>query len=78
MIHTSLKYIHLLHVSTTQGHLRVTLYFHGIYRTANILTRTPKYVIVYLQSTENTETTQDTHDQEAVHQWCTEQPQYKK
>jgi hypothetical protein len=48
MFHMSLKYIHLLHVSTSLGHLQVTFFFQRIYRTAHIVTRTLKYVVVYL------------------------------
>jgi hypothetical protein len=43
-----LKYIHLLHVSTSLGHLHLTLFFQGIYRTAHVVTRTLKYAVVYL------------------------------
>jgi hypothetical protein len=42
MFHMSLKYTHLLHVSTSLGHLQVTFFFQGIYRIANIVTCTLK------------------------------------
>jgi hypothetical protein len=48
MFHMSLKYIHLLHVSTSLGHLHLTFFFQGIYRTAHIVTRTLKYAVVCL------------------------------
>jgi hypothetical protein len=38
----------LLHVSTSLGHLQVTLFFQGIYRTAHNVTRTLKYVVVFV------------------------------
>jgi hypothetical protein len=44
MFHMSLKYIHLLHVSTSLGHLQVTFFF---YRTAHIVTRTLECAVVW-------------------------------
>jgi hypothetical protein len=46
MFHMSLKYIHLLHVSTSLGHLQVTFFFQGVYRTTHIVTRTLKYAVI--------------------------------
>jgi hypothetical protein len=48
MLHMSLKYIHLLHSSTSLGHIQVTFFFQGIYRTAHMVTHTLKYAVVYL------------------------------
>jgi hypothetical protein len=47
MFHMSLKYIYLLHVSTSLGHLQVTFFFQGIYRTAHIVSHTLKYAVIY-------------------------------
>jgi hypothetical protein len=48
MFHRSLKYIYLLHVSTSLGHLQVTLFFQGIYHTAHIATRTLKGMSLFI------------------------------
>jgi hypothetical protein len=55
--------------------LGITLKLKIVSQASNFI----KQILSFLAygGTENTEPAQHAHDQEAAHQWCTEQPQYK-
>jgi hypothetical protein len=78
MFYMSLKYIlfTLLHVSTTQGRLQVTIFFFNesiaLYTMSLVLLSMSLFINLVLHGaplprTKNTEPTQDTHGQEVVH-----------